>query len=823
MSRPLRILLIGNPIEFELATQALIRAELEIHTHRVTNKDSMFKALHEGEWDLALANHRFSGYSPEDALKLLKTAQLDIPFILISKSISKDRLTALFKAGADLHLTTDNLYLLPATIQHALETASSRRKLQNTNTTLHRSENRYRNLFYYSPVPTLILRKDRLVYTNLSARRILCLNADTPVTEIALKNILPNPPDIFSSNLTETQDSASIQPVNTTFRRLDGKQIQVEVWASRISHHGISYTQLIFFDTSTRHSTAQKLWQATDVFENTSEGAMITDKEANIIAVNPAFEMITGYTQEEALGKNPSLLKSGRHDAAFYRDFWETLNREGSWQGEIWNQRKNGEVYPEWLSITALQDAQGEPSQYIALFSDITSIKQSQLQLEHLAHHDPLTDLPNRLLFEDRLEHAITQAKRQHNHLAVLFLDLDRFKTINDSLGHAVGDALLVQVAKRLQHLLRENDTAARLGGDEFTILAENLEDPSYTAVIASKIQNQFKKPFDVFGRTLHVTASIGISLYPEDGEDVSNLTKNADAAMYQAKENGRNSYRFYTSELTQLAFDRLLMETELRTALKEQQLLLFYQPQFSLSTGKMTGIEALLRWNHPRLGLISPNQFIPLAEETGLIYEIGLWTLEEACTQTRKWSQMGLFAGRMAVNLSVRQIMQTDLILRFEEIIDQTGCPPKQLQFEVTEGIFMGQMDLSIPVLDVFKQLGVTIAIDDFGTGFSSLSYLKQLPIDKLKIDRSFIQELPDNSDDVAISQSIISLGQTLGLEIIAEGVETEAQQNLLKSMGCQEVQGYLYDKPMPAGEFEVKLNEEYRQTRQNLTSIST
>jgi predicted signal transduction protein with EAL and GGDEF domain len=375
-------------------------------------------------------------------------------------------------------------------------------------------------------------------------------------------------------------------------------------------------------------------------------------------------------------------------------------------------------------------------------------------------------------------------------------------------------------VAKRLQQILRDGDTAARLGGDEFTVLVENLEDPSQAAVVASKIQESFKTPFQIAGRELHITTSIGISIYPEDGQTVADLTKNADAAMYQAKEQGRNNYRYYTSELTRTAFERLLLETELRSALNKDQLLLYYQPQISLKNGQMTGAEAVLRWHHPRLGIIPPARFIPLAEESGLIHEIGLWVLKEACEQTRYLYKQGLFQGRMAINLSVRQIMQTDLILRFEQIIADSDCPPDMLQLEVTEGVFMGQMQQSVPVLDVFKKLGVSIAIDDFGTGYSSLSYLKQLPIDKLKIDRSFIRDLPNDSDAIAITQAIIALGKNLGLHIVAEGVETLAQQALLQKMGCEEGQGYLYSPPVPANAFEEMLLEGRRTFRHHFSN---
>ncbi len=677
MPDPLRILLIQNPHDSERLTQALQRNGVEFECTQAENMASVKQVLDQASWDLILANHQLPGCPAEDVLKLIQETDLAIPFILATHTISKDKLAKLYRAGADSYIDIDNLYLLVPTIQHELDVSVAQRQQITSKSTSQQSEKRYQALQDNAPVPVLIICSRRIVYLNQAARKALGISVDTPITKIALENLtnantlekILTPPPINEQFSTEA-------PIETCLRRSDGKQIEVEVWLSRTDYLDRPATQLIFIDITQRISTQKRLQQAARVFEHTTEGVIVTDENANIITVNPAFTEITGFTEQEAVGRNPRFLQSGRHDKHFFTKLWNSLIQQHSWQGEIWNRRKNGEIYPEWLNITTIQeDPSGKP-QYVAVFSDITSIIQSQSQLEHLAHHDPLTDLPNRLLFQDRLEHAISNAKRENNHLAVLFLDLDRFKNINDSLGHAVGDALLVQVAHRLLNLLRENDTAARLGGDEFTILVENLEDPSYAAVIATKIQNQLKKPFDIFGRKLHITASIGISLYPEDGRDVGNLTKNADAAMYQAKENGRNNYRFYTSELTHSAFERLLMETELRTAIKERQLLLYYQPQFSILSGKMTGIEALLRWQHPRMGVISPAQFIPLAEETGLIHEIGLWVLEKACQQTRIWSEKGLFNGRMALNLSVRQLMMTDLILHFEEIIDKSGCP---------------------------------------------------------------------------------------------------------------------------------------------------
>jgi diguanylate cyclase (GGDEF)-like protein/PAS domain S-box-containing protein len=815
MPDSLRILLIQNENDCERISQALQQNHIEFEAKRIDSLTSLHQALEQGPWHLILANHQMPECNPEDALQLVRSKRHLIAFLLISGTISKDRLTRLYRAGIHGHIDLDNLYLLAPILQHGLDQVAAQRRCNPSESNQRQHHSHYLALLDNSPIAIMIVRNRYIVYLNQMARKSLAINPKTPISDILLEQLITNDTQasIFVPPPVHGEFPTSL-PFETSLKRTDGKQIRVDVWLGRTNYLDTPATLVIFSDISNRISAQARMQQAARVFEHTTEGVIVTDANANITMVNPAFTKITGYTEQEVLGRNPRFLQSGRHDKLFFSTLWDCLNKQKSWQGKIWNRRKNGEIYPEWLNITTIQEGPAGKLQYVAVFSDITSIMQSQSQLEHLAHHDPLTDLPNRLLFEDRLQHAIENAKREKNHLAILFLDLDRFKNINDSLGHAVGDALLVQVASRLRNILRGNDTAARMGGDEFTILVENLEDPNYTAVIATKIQNQLIRPFDILGHRLHISASIGISLYPEDGRDVSNLTKNADAAMYQAKENGRNNYRFYTAELTQSAFERLLMETELRTAIKEHQLLIYYQPQFSILSGKMTGGEALLRWKHPRMGLIPPAQFVPLAEDTGLIHEIGLWALEIVCHQTRHWSEKGLFNGRMAINLSVRQIMMTDLILRFEEIIDKTGCPPRQLQLEVTEGLFMRQKEISIPVLEVFKQLGLSIAVDDFGTGFSSLSYLKQLPIDKLKIDRSFIKDIPDNKDDVAITQAIIALGHNLGLEIIAEGVETEAQQNLLKILGCQEVQGYLYGRPVSANVFEQKLVSEYNQS---------
>lgn len=821
MPDQLRVLFIeDSESEYEFLKRTLIRGGLDMGAERVTSKSALEKALAEHSWDIILSNTHLSQVTPQEALQLLAETQLDIPFILISDHIGEEKVVTLLKAGANDFVNFNNLSRLTPAIEREIKEAKLRQEAESTKQALHRSETRYRQLVDDSPVPILLIQQNHVVYLNEAARQTLNLDQQTNLINQPITRLFtPNSSELLETRLNSLKKRVS-QPFEATLLRADGKEILVELLASSIEHEGTPATQLVFTDITQRKESEAKLQQAVQIIEHTMEGVVITDGEGNITSVNPAFCGITGYSEAEIINQHPDLLKSDRHPQEFFDELWTVVRKTGSWRGEIWNQRKNGEVYPAWMTISCVRDEHDKILHYVAVFSDITSIKKSQSQLEHLAHHDSLTNLPNRLLFEDRLQHAISQSKRQGHQLAVLFLDLDHFKNINDTLGHAVGDELLKEVAARLQSMLRDGDTAARLGGDEFTVLVESIEDPSQAAVVAAKIQEDFKTPYKIAGRELHVTTSIGISIYPEDGLTVADLTKNADAAMYQAKEQGRNNYRYYTSELTRSAFERLLLETELRGALNKDQLLLYYQPQISLKNGQMTGAEAVLRWHHPRLGIIPPARFIPLAEESGLIHEIGHWVLKEACEQTRYLHKQGLFQGRMAINLSVRQIMQTDLILRFEQIIADSECPPDMLQLEVTEGIFMGQMQHSVPVLDVFKKLGVSIAIDDFGTGYSSLSYLKQLPIDKLKIDRSFIRDLPNDSDAIAITQAIISLGKNLGLHIIAEGVETLAQQALLQKMGCEEGQGYLYSPPVPVNAFEEMLLEGSRTFRHHFSN---
>ena len=563
-----------------------------------------------------------------------------------------------------------------------------------------------------------------------------------------------------------------------------------------------------------RRLAEEKLQLAANAMENTGDGIMIFDADRRIVSVNKAFTAITGYGADEAIGKTPDFLRSARVEDTSYAQAWEALKETGHWQGESYRRKKSGESYPELRSVSAVRDETGRATHYVVVFTDISRFKEYETRLEFLAHHDPLTLLPNRVLFQNRCNEAFKRTRRHGHMVGLLFVDLDRFKPINDSLGHAVGDQLLQAVAQRMKACTRETDTVARGGGDEFTVLLCELRSGQDAAIVAGKLLEELATPFKLGGHELFISASIGIACYPQDGSDAATMLKNADVAMYRAKEEGRNTFRFFSAEMNTHALETLMLSNQLRLALDRDELLLHYQPRVDLSTRKITGVEALVRWQHPERGLVPPGRFIPLAEETGLIVPIGEWVLRAACTQMRSWQRAGLPRLRMAVNLSARQLREPDLAKRMAAILAETGLDPEFLELELTESMVMRDPEETVKSLSELSAIGVSIAIDDFGTGHSSLSYLKRFPIDILKIDQSFVRGIPADPDDVAITRTILAMAKGLGLRAIAEGVETAEQSAFLKAEGCEEGQGYLFSKPVPAEDVEKLLQENSRST---------
>ena len=560
-------------------------------------------------------------------------------------------------------------------------------------------------------------------------------------------------------------------------------------------------------DISERKRAEKELRLAAKVMDTSLEAIMITDSNNNIQSINHTFTAITGYSEEETLNKNPRILQSGKHDRHFYEEMWNTLKQTNSWQGEIWDRRKNGEIYPKWLSISVIKDNDGAITNHVAMFSDITERKLTEDRLFHAAHYDLLTQLPNRLLFNDRLEQAIERAGRKNWKLALLFLDLDNFKVINDTLGHDIGDELICQVASRLKTTLWESDTVARLAGDEFTVIVENIKDNQDAILIANKIVNTLSQPFQLKGQERFATASIGVSIFPEDGDDSRTLLKHADVAMYRAKIDSDHSFQLYKQEMSAGVSRRLDLETQLYRALDRGEFELYYQPQISLPGGDIVGVEALLRWHNSTSGEVSPAEFIPIAESTGLICPIGEWVLQEACSQHRAWLDKGISNLRIAVNVSAKQLLNNKLPGILKKLLTQYGIEPRHLELELTESVFMENPEQATALLQEIKQIGSPLSLDDFGTGHSSLSKLKNLPFQTVKIDRSFVSDITSNPDDAEIAQAIIAMSHSLKRTVVAEGVETQEQLAYLMEMQCDIVQGYFFSRPVSAQEMEKLL----------------
>ncbi|MGY2292326.1 EAL domain-containing protein [Pseudomonas sp. SDO528_S397] len=675
-------------------------------------------------------------------------------------------------------------------------------QLKETQQLLQTSEEKFAKAFHASPDGLLLSRQrdGLLMEVNEGFSRLTGFNSAMSLDQSALDLGIWVDLNERKHMLELMQRDGLVRDFICHIRRSDG-QIRLCEVSSRPLPIGEDDCMLtIARDITERQLMQEKLQQAATVFESTAEGVLITDIRQHISAVNRAFTEITGYSETEALGQTPRLLASGQHDSAFYAAMWHQLTTHGHWQGEICNRRKNGELYPSWLTISAVRNREQSITHFVAVFADISSLKHAQARLDYQAHHDPLTGLPNRTLFESRLQASLNNQQETGSQGAVLFLDLDRFKHINDSLGHPIGDLLLKDIAVRLKEQLRDIDTVARLGGDEFIILLPGLQQASDAETLANKLLACFAPPFQAGEHEFFMTASIGTSFYPQDGTDVATLVKNADAAMYRSKAKGRNRVESYTQDLTAEANERVALEHELRRALERNELSLYYQAKRSLDTHELIGAEALIRWHHPTFGDVPPEHFIALAEENGMILQIGDWVLEQACQQLQAWQTHFHDFGPLSVNLAGAQLRHPNLLARIEQLLRDYELEPGCLQLEITENFIMSQAEEALEVLHQLKHLGVQLAIDDFGTGYSSLSYLKRLPLDFLKIDQSFVRGLPDDPHDAAIVRAIIALGHSMQFTIIAEGVETTAQQAFLAAEGCEQMQGYIVSLPLPA-----------------------
>lgn len=566
-------------------------------------------------------------------------------------------------------------------------------------------------------------------------------------------------------------------------------------------------------DITERLEAEEKLRLHARIFEHSEECIVISDADENIVSVNHAFCQITGYQEEEVLGQPLRMFDSDLQEEDFYQRMWQAIHATGSWHGELSGQKKNGTSFPKWASVSVMKNASGKVTHYFSIFSDISERKRAEERIHHLAYYDALTGLPNRSLLHRLVSQALAKSERDRSHGALLFIDLNRFKPINDTLGHNVGDHLLKLVAERFRKTLRNEDVVARLGGDEFVAALFNIAHREHAGIVAQKLLEALEDPFLIDGNELTLGASIGISVFPDDGQDTQTLLRYADVAMYRAKQASHDNYMFYSQEMNQRAVNRLKIETGLRQALERNELLLHYQPKLDIASGAIIGAEALLRWRHPEVGMIPPGDFIPVAEESGLIVAIGAWVLEEACDQAILWQKAGLPKLKMAVNITARQFT-TKLPHIIGALLARKGLATDRLELELTEGMLMHSAEGVIGMMDELHAMGITLSLDDFGTGFSNLSYLKRFPIDTLKIDSSFVKGIPSDPSDCAIAGAIVSMAKLLGHRVIAEGVESADQLAFLKSLGCDEIQGYLFSPAVPPEEFAQMLREDQRLT---------
>jgi diguanylate cyclase (GGDEF)-like protein/PAS domain S-box-containing protein len=694
---------------------------------------------------------------------------------------------------------------------HQIELEMQNDELRKTHTELDTQRKRYFDLYDLTPLGYCTLSEEGLILeANLAVATLLGMSRNELIYKPFNRLIFIDDQDSYYLFLKQVQPDK----IHSCELRLI-KENKTNFWTQLSAiqsknEQGIVTTRLILDDITERRVADEEKRIAAIAFESQS-GIVITDPSGVIMRVNPAFTRLTGYSSEESIGQTLKLLKSGRHDRLFYQRMWKTIKEHKRWQGEIWNKRKNGNLYAEMLTITAVIDSGGNTTHYVGNFSDITDDKETEAKIHRLAYYDALTHLPNRRLFQERLSQALAATTRSHFFGAIFFIDLDKFKELNDTRGHDVGDLLLIQVSERLRAVVREEDTVARQGGDEFIILLEklktNAKEAAYLAKqIGEKLFDAMSKPFILNEYEYYCKLSIGIELFNKT-DIAEDLFKHADIAMYQAKKSGGNQLLFFDPAMQYILDLRITMEHELKQALESNQFRLYYQPQTDSRHG-VTGVEALIRWQHPTHGLILPNDFIPLAEETGLIISIGLWVLQQACAQLKAWeADEHTCHLRIAINVSARQFRQSDFVTLVEKTLEVSGANPKLLKLELTESLVVENVQDTIEKMQTIKRLGVHFSMDDFGTGYSSLSYLAKLPLDQLKIDRSFVMNLPENKNDAMITKTIIAMGVGLGMNVVAEGIETLDQLKFLKDHGCHAYQGYLFSRPLDIDTLSVYL----------------
>ena len=801
----------------DLMSGELRQAGLEVLQERVENAEEMRVALAKQPWDIILSDFRLPRFNARQALELLQETAVDIPFIVVSGAIGEVTAVELMRAGAHDYVMKDSLTRLPAAVMREIKEAQDRREYRRAAEALRESEERWKFALegagegvwdWDVPGRRVLFSarwKEMLGYAESE------IGSDLEEWE---KRLHPDDKARVMADLQAYFEGKTSTYVNE--HRLlckDGNWKWVldrGMIVSRLPDGQPLRMIGTHADIGARKQAEESLQLAAMVYQHSSEAMAIADADNIIVSVNPAFAQTTGYEPDEVIGQDPKLLKSGRHNQAFYEAMWQEIKATGHWQGEIWNRHKNGAAYAAYLTINTIFDADGLVSRRVALFSDITQKKESEELIWRHANFDALTQLPNRRMLLDRLKQAIKTSHRTGMSLALLFLDLDEFKDVNDTLGHDMGDILLKEAAQRMCSCVRGTDTVARLGGDEFTIVLCELADTGSVERVAQEILQKLAAPFLLGAEVAYISASIGITLYPTDATEIEDLFRNADQAMYATKALGRNRYSYFTASMQEAAQLRKRLTSDLRNALLDNQFQAYYQPIVELQTGAIHKAEALIRWQHPTQGMISPMAFIPVAEETGMITGIGDWVFKEAAKQAKLWRLSHNADFQISVNVSPVQFKDENYSpADWFEHLKQLGLTGQCVVVELTEGLLMEVNPAVNAKLLALRDAGMQVAIDDFGTGYSSLSYIKTFDIDYLKIDQSFVRNLTPNSDDLALCEAIIVMAHKLWLKVIAEGVETELQRELLQSAGCDYAQGYLFSRPVPAEEFDALLNK--------------
>ncbi|MEM1190396.1 MAG: EAL domain-containing protein [Pseudomonadota bacterium] len=775
-----------------------------------TEQASLFLAAGVGTWRWEDTTREFT-VSPETAA-MLEVREEDLPLTLRSvlASLHEDDIP-LFEAAlanvvesGGIDETLFRVYLDDGELRWYRAVGEAHRnesgRIESANgllidvTRQRRAEEMHRSFFEQPHGLHLITDTEgRIVDANSAWHPVLGYAADELVDRLFIDLVHVDDREATRAQLKNLSCGIKTLAFENRCRHRDGGW-RLIAWSTAIAENDL-HIYGAGMDITAQRAAEQRLSKAAAVFDSSGEGILVTDNEGYIREVNDAFSQITGYAREDAIGEHTRLLRSGQHDDAFYGAMWNAITERGVWRGEIWNRRKSGEVFPELLTITRIDGAEGG---FVAVFTDISKMKETEEHLMQLAHYDQLTGLPNRYLITERLSQALRRARRHSRRVAVVFLDLDCFKNVNDSLGHAAGDQLITSVAQRLNNALRDEDNIGRIGGDEFLIVIEELPAARDMTTIAEKLVNELREPIDLHGRSITVGASLGISLYPDDGSTAETLMSHADAAMYSAKEQGRDTFRFYSQRMTQNAFQHVLLDTALREAISNNELRLVFQAQRNLDDGSVEGLEALLRWRHSTLGMVPPSQFIPHAESTGLIFGIGRWVLEQACVQAARWHAENLDFGRITVNISATQFRDEDFLGSVTRALDASGLAPEHLELEITESMLGREPEALIEKMLTLRNIGVCFAIDDFGTGYSSLRYLQHMPIDRFKLDRSIVRDVISSSTDRSIAAAAIALGDAMGVPVIAEGIETEAQAQCVIDLGCAQAQGDYYGKPL-------------------------